>query len=64
VLMVIMGSAIGGTTGMVFAFIMAAGMYFFSYWYSDTIHPENVCRPGNRRVRPPGIQWHNPSPGP
>ncbi len=37
VLMVIMGSAIGGTTGMVFAFIMAVGMNFFSYWYSDKI---------------------------
>jgi heat shock protein HtpX len=37
VLLVTMGSAIGGTTGMVFAFIMATGMNFFSYWYSDKI---------------------------
>ena len=37
VLMVIMGSAIGGRTGMVFAFFMAAGMNFFSYWFSDKI---------------------------
>jgi heat shock protein HtpX len=37
VLMVLMGSAIGGQTGMVFAFVMAAAMNFFSYWYSDKI---------------------------
>ena len=37
VLMVIMGSAIGGRTGMVFAFFMAAAMNFFSYWFSDKI---------------------------
>jgi heat shock protein HtpX len=37
ILMVLMGSAIGGKTGMVFAFIMAAAMNFFSYWFSDKI---------------------------
>ena len=37
VLMVLMGSAIGGKTGMVFAFFMAAAMNFFSYWFSDRI---------------------------
>ena len=37
VLMVLMGSAIGGQTGMVFAFFMAAAMNFFSYWFSDKI---------------------------
>jgi len=37
VMMVMMGSAIGGKTGMVFAFFMAAAMNFFSYWYSDKI---------------------------
>ena len=37
VLMVMMGSAIGGKTGMVFAFFMAAAMNFFSYWFSDKI---------------------------
>jgi heat shock protein HtpX len=37
VLMVLMGSALGGKTGMVFAFLMAAGMNFFSYWFSDKI---------------------------
>lgn len=37
VLMVTMGGAIGGSSGMVFAFIMALGMNFFSYWFSDKI---------------------------
>jgi len=37
VLMVLMGSAIGGKSGMVFAFFMAAAMNFFSYWFSDRI---------------------------
>jgi heat shock protein HtpX len=37
VLMVLMGSAIGGKSGMVFAFFMAAAMNFFSYWFSDKI---------------------------
>ncbi len=37
VLMVLMGGALGGQSGMVFAFLMAAGMNFFSYWYSDKI---------------------------
>ncbi len=37
VLMVLMGSALGGKTGMVFAFLMAGAMNFFSYWFSDKI---------------------------
>lgn len=37
VLMVFMGSAIGGQTGMVFAFLLAAAMNFFSFWFSDKI---------------------------
>ncbi len=37
VLMVLMGSAIGGQAGMFFAFIMALAMNFFSYWFSDKI---------------------------
>ena len=36
-LMVAMGSAIGGRSGMVFAFFMACAMNFFSYWFSDKI---------------------------
>ncbi len=37
VLMVAMGSALGGKSGMVMAFVMALGMNFFSYWFSDKI---------------------------
>ncbi|HAD03299.1 MAG: protease HtpX [Desulfuromonadales bacterium GWD2_61_12] len=37
VLMVLMGGAIGGQAGMLFAFVLAAGMNFFSYWFSDKI---------------------------
>ena len=37
VMMVMMGSAIGGKSGMVLAFFMAAAMNFFSYWFSDKI---------------------------
>jgi len=36
-LLVAMGGAIGGRSGMVIAFIIAGGMNFFSYWYSDKI---------------------------
>jgi heat shock protein HtpX len=37
VLMVLMGSAIGGQAGMLFAFALALAMNFFSYWFSDKI---------------------------
>ena len=37
VLLVIIGGAIGGGGGMTMAFLMAAGMNFFSYWFSDRI---------------------------
>jgi heat shock protein HtpX len=37
VLMVFMGSAIGGQSGMFIAFFMALAMNFFSYWFSDKI---------------------------
>lgn len=36
-LLIFMGSAIGGKSGMIIAFILAGGMNFFSYWYSDKI---------------------------
>ncbi|MDT8419094.1 MAG: zinc metalloprotease HtpX [Desulfuromonadales bacterium] len=36
-LLVAMGSAIGGRSGMIIAFLFAGGMNFFSYWYSDKI---------------------------
>jgi heat shock protein HtpX len=31
------GQAVGGRNGMVIAFMIAAGMNFFSYWYSDKL---------------------------
>jgi heat shock protein HtpX len=37
VLFLFVGRAIGGQSGMVFAFILALGMNFFSYWFSDKI---------------------------
>jgi heat shock protein HtpX len=36
-LLVAMGGAIGGQSGMIIAFLIAGGMNFFSYWYSDKI---------------------------
>jgi len=36
-LMVFMGNAIGGQSGMMIALILAGGMNFFSYWYSDKL---------------------------
>ncbi|MFQ5675478.1 MAG: zinc metalloprotease HtpX [bacterium] len=37
VLLVFVGNAIGGQNGAMMAFILAAGMNFFSYWYSDKL---------------------------
>jgi len=36
-LLIAMGGAIGGRSGMIIAFVIAGGMNFFSYWYSDKI---------------------------
>lgn len=36
-ILVLLGSAIGGRSGMVVALIIAGGMNFFSYWFSDKI---------------------------
>jgi heat shock protein HtpX len=37
VLIVMIGGLFGGQQGMIFAFILAMGMNFFTYWYSDKI---------------------------
>lgn len=37
VLLVIIGGAVGGRGGMTAAFLIAGGMNFFSYWFSDKI---------------------------
>ena len=36
-LLVAMGNMIGGQSGMLVAFLIAGGMNFFTYWYSDKI---------------------------
>lgn len=36
-LMIAMGGAIGGKSGMIIAFVLAGGMNFFAYWNSDKI---------------------------
>ena len=35
ILFVVVGGAVGGSQGAILAFLMAAGMNFFSYWFSD-----------------------------
>ena len=37
VLLVLIGGALGGRQGMIFAFIFSMGMNLFSYWFSDKI---------------------------
>ncbi len=37
VIMVTVGGALGGRNGMTMAFLLAGGMNFFSYWFSDSI---------------------------
>jgi heat shock protein HtpX len=37
VLLVTIGAALGGASGMALAFLLAGGMNFFSYWFSDKI---------------------------
>jgi heat shock protein HtpX len=37
IMLVLLGGAIGGRQGMLVAFVLALGMNFFSYWFSDKI---------------------------
>ena len=37
VVIMLVGKMIGGTGGMMIALVIAGGMNFFSYWYSDKI---------------------------
>ncbi len=37
IIFILVGSAIGGKSGAIYAFIFAAAMNFFSYWFSDKI---------------------------
>ncbi|MGD9209693.1 MAG: M48 family metalloprotease, partial [Desulfobacteraceae bacterium] len=49
VFMLLIGQMLGGRQGMIMALILAAGMNFFSYWYSDKI----VLRMYNAREATP-----------
>lgn len=35
--LLIFGRILGGQSGMIIAFVLAAGMNFFAYWFSDTV---------------------------
>src|SRR5436190_17969236 len=37
VILILGGRLIAGTSGMIFAFVLALGMNFVSYWFSDKI---------------------------
>src|SRR5512141_1579458 len=37
VFLIVIGRLLGGRTGMYLAFILALGMNFFSYWFSDKL---------------------------
>src|SRR4030042_7031674 len=37
IFMIFMGKLIGGRSGMYIAFLLASGMNFFAYWFSDKI---------------------------
>ena len=65
VLMVLMGGAMGGKSGMYMAFFMAAGMNFFSYWFSDKIVLKmyGAQRPGNHPRYSPGFLRHGAQTG-
>lgn len=51
VLMVLMGSAVGGKAGTIFAFFMATAINFFSYWFSNKLV---LLMYGAREVNSPG----------
>jgi heat shock protein HtpX len=36
-LILFIGQLLGGRQGMIIALVLAAGMNFFSYWYSDKL---------------------------
>src|SRR5262249_7298643 len=49
ILVVLLGKAIAGTQGMVWALVLAFAMNFGSYWFSDRIA---LCMSGAREVSP------------
>ena len=36
------GAALGGATGMMIALLLAVGMNFYAYWFSDKIDRKSV----------------------
>jgi heat shock protein HtpX len=65
VLLVLIGRALGGTQGMIFALLFAGVMNFFSYWFSDKIvlsmsgaHEVTEAQaPGLYRIVGQVVQW-------
>ena len=57
-LFMLAGQALGGQGGMVFALVMALGMNFFAYWYSDRLALKMS------RARELLKNWHAPLPFP
>lgn len=53
-LLVIAGGLIGGRGGAILAFVLAAGMNFFSYWFSDKL----ILKHYRAQEAPPGSRLH------
>src|SRR3972149_4612818 len=71
ILLVLIGGAIGGQQGMLVAFVLALGMNFFSYWFSDKMVlamyrakpiEESQAPALYRIVRPPATRGGIPPP--
>jgi heat shock protein HtpX len=54
-MLVMIGGAIGGQQGMMIAFILALGMNFFSYWFSDKIVLKMYSAQPIDEARAPGL---------
>ena len=47
-MLVFVGGLLGGKTGMTFALVMAFGINFVTYWFSEQHSPQNVqCKTGD-----------------
>ena len=57
VFLIFIGNLLGGRSGMYLAFILALGMNFFSYWFSDKIvlkmYGAQEVTPGGRPATAP-----------
>jgi hypothetical protein len=59
ILLVAMGSAVGGQGVMIIAFLMAAVMNFGSYWFFRQDRPQDVQRSGNHPRDSPLLLRHD-----